>query len=474
MAKKNTEGTQPTLPTQTAGLSALISDIHEIIEDKARSMELTFSEMNQSTLVKNSISTGVLSIDLAIGGGYAPGRYCHIFGDTGTCKSTLCYHTIKEAILRDMIAIVMDYESSVDPSYLEHIGIRLDEACGFRNKKGDWEIAPKVKYATWENGDIGFNYMASLLRILPNKISKKDLKDDVERHFLVANDFRYIDSWASINDGLKKGKIIEVEDGTPQIIFFIDSLRAMLPKSIQDVPDTEMPALHAKMLSRGFQQIKSLLGSKKCNLIATNNITVNPMARFQNPETETGGSAVKVYPDFKMKMIANRSEGKMIEEQHYTGKGLDRYIMGRGKIVKNKFGPSFREVPFRLWLDELADPGRGFCPVFDTYNFLESCLLIDKIDKETFGIKLEGFNDRKYTWMEFKKFILVEDEKEALRDKCKEMLRQGEAQKLYYDFVKNQSIKKKKPAKGMGTSSSGVASEDEIPELEIEETTLEI
>lgn len=437
----NNPNLESKLPSQLQACEMLI-DINKILDEKAHQQGLTFTTMDAEQRVRSALSTGIFSFDLMLGGGYAPGRMSYLYGPSGSCKSTTIYHSILSSISRDIITVINDHEASVDPAYLEKIGISLDsDVCGYRNKKGTWEITPKLRYALGTTAEATFRFMNLTMRSLPDKIQLWDEKEEAFRYFLISPEYEYKPTWKSINDGLKaseklkdkeKAKVVEVGDFSPQLVFITDSLKSMLPDARDVDVDKDPIALLARCFSASFPLVKSLLGKKNCIYLCTNHITVNPMAMFANPESEPGGSAVAFYPDLKMKMNVNRAQGKVVSESHISGEGEDRYSMGKATIIKNKSGPCFRQMEFRIWIDEQGTPGRGIDPVFDIHNFLESCGLIENVSKNEFGIKLKNWETDKFTWASFKKFILQNPDAEKLKDEMKNLLLEGKAQEMYY------------------------------------------
>jgi RecA/RadA recombinase len=158
----------------------------------------------------------------------------------------------------------------------------------------------------------------------------------------------------------------------------------------------------------------------------------NGVVVHNSNEVEPGGRAAQYYPDLKLKMHVNRAQNKVIEEACITNEGVDRYIMGKATVIKNKSGPCFRSSEFRIWMDEGSSTGRGIDPVFDIFNFLQMCGLIEQPSKETYGIKLPSWETQKFTWKKFKELILLKEEGAALKSQIEELLSTGKAQELYY------------------------------------------
>lgn len=459
------------LLSQYSGVNTMIS-LDKMIDALAMKQDFDFTTMDRDTLIQSAVSTGVLSFDLMMGGGYAPGRFSYWYGPTGSCKSTTLFQSLRETLQDNIQAMIFDHEGSVAPDYLEKLGVLLDEVCGYRNKKGEWEKTRQLYYASPPTAEDTFQFMYQMLNALPRKI--KMTTDDGDNHYFLIHPEYNINqlTWSNIAAGLKatvkeRPAIVEVEDFCPQFVFMLDSLRAMISNAqdaAQDKDDKknkEIIADLARVLSKSFRLIKGLLHTKHCIMIATNHITVNPMAGFGNPEVEPGGNAVQFYPDFKGRLNVNRAESKILQEAHVSGDGVDRYLMGTAKVMKNKSGPSFRRMEYRLWLDEKGDPGRGIDPVWDMYTFLESTgMLVQggkatkedeeggiKTPKNKFLVTVPGIMDqRSFDWLEFKGVVLDDYRTNTLhlRETCKKLLAEGEAQKRYYDFLKNNPTKKKK------------------------------
>lgn len=469
------------LASQYAGVNSLV-DLDRMIDNIAQKQDFDFTTMDRDTLIQNAVSTGVLSLDLLMGGGYAPGRFSYWYGATGTCKSTILFQSLRETLQSNIQAMIFDHEGSIAPDYLEKLGVMLDEVCGYRNKKGDWEKTRQLYYASPQTAEDTFQFMYQMLNALPRKIKLAD--DSGENHyFLIHPEYGINVSWSSIMKGMKekvkdRPAVVEVEDFCPQFVFMIDSLRAMISNAQdmqQDNKDKEKKDIIAdlaRVLSKSFRLIKGMLHTKHCIMIATNHITVNPMAGFGNPEVEPGGNAVQFYPDFKGRLHINRAESKILEEAHISGDGVDRYLLGTAKVMKNKAGPSFRRMDYRLWLDERGDPGRGIDPVWDMYTFLESTgMLVQgarssedeaKTPKNKFTVKVPGVVETNFDWQEFKKFVMVDynDGSHHLRETCKKLLAEGEAQRLYYDFLKNNPTAKKKKASFTGAKHAEDSTEE--------------
>jgi hypothetical protein len=183
-------------------------------------------------------------------------------------------------------------------------------------------------------------------------------------------------------------------------------------------------------------------GKYDLSIEGTHNYLVGNVANgvvvHNSNESEPGGKAVQFYPDLKIKMHINRAQSKIVEETHVSGEGIDRYIVGKATVLKNKAGPCFRTIPFRVWLDEQGAPGRGIDPVFDIHTFLVNCGLIEELSKTHFGIKLKGWETQKFDWKKFKSLVLVDAEGHELRNQINDLMASGKAQEMYYQYLATQ------------------------------------
>jgi len=442
----------PKIYDQLAGLQTIL-DIDKLLDDNSRELGIYFTAMEPGTVIPGATSSGILCFDLMLGGGFAPGRFHYFYGPTGSCKTTTSLHAIKESLDKKAMIMIHDHEGSMEPNYMAAIGIDIEKALGKRNKKGEWDVKPQLRYSYGTTAEDTFRFMHRTLKGLPDKIAFHDETTGTTRYFLVKNEYKtFRQTPMHINAGLKSGQVVEVEDFSPQTMFFIDSLKAMLPEARDEEDDKEPIAVLARCFHAYFPMIKSLLARKNCLWVATNHLTINPMARFASPETEPGGNAVLFWPDTKIKLNVNRARNKIVSEPHVSGTGDDEYLPGKATILKNKNGAVFRTMDYRIWLSEQGKPGRGIDPVFDTFNFLDECGLLEEVETkksedDRWGIKLKGLEDRNYSYPEFKFMVLTEKKGEKLRATCKELLKTGKAQEMYYENYAASSAKKDKKKK---------------------------
>jgi len=228
--------------------------------------------LSRGSMVEDAISTGSLVCDLIIGGGWPAGRWVALFGPEASCKSTLLYHTLGDAIRQDVNTEFFDFEGSTDPTYLSKIlNMDLNQVFGVRKESGAWELTPQCRYYQPDVGEIYFRYIHRVLQAIPDKLrhngrwyyvyDKKPKKDDFDKK-LYKTTRRF---W------------IPCDDGSAQVVWFIDSLPAMLPEKQDAKDESNEIGLQARMFSRYIPLVKSRLARKRCSIVAVNQIRLKPM-----------------------------------------------------------------------------------------------------------------------------------------------------------------------------------------------------
>jgi len=223
------------------------------------------------------ISTGALSLDLALGiGGVPRGRIIEIYGPESSGKTTLALHIVAEAQKAGGTAAFVDAEHALDPVYAKNIGV------------------------------------------------------DVDNLLLSQPDY-----------GEQALEIVEtlVRSGAVDIIV-IDSVAALTPRAeIEgDMGDSHM-GLQARLMSQALRKITAIASKSKCTVIFLNQIRMKIGVMFGNPETTTGGNALKFYASVRMDI---RRRDKITKGDEIIGS------LTRVKVVKNKMAPPFREATFEI------------------------------------------------------------------------------------------------------------------------------
>ena len=221
------------------------------------------------------IPSGSIILDEALGiGGYPKGRIIEMYGPESSGKTTLALHAVAECQKRGGIAAFIDAEHALDPVYAKNLGVNIDEL---------WVSQP-------DNGEQGLEIADSLVR-----------------------------------------------SGAVDIIV-IDSVAALTPQAeIEgDMGDSHM-GLQARLMSQALRKLTAILNKSKCTLIFINQIRMKIGVMFGNPETTTGGNALKFYSSVRLEI-------RRIES--IDGKGSDDAVGNRVrvKIVKNKVAPPFKKV----------------------------------------------------------------------------------------------------------------------------------
>lgn len=314
------------------------------------------------------LSTGSLTVDLALGGGIGEGRMLALVGPEKSGKTTLQYETILKAYAeRGIEPVIYDHEASFDWIYMQKIadakypGLRIDRFIRLNDKS---EYGPQ-NYFSPEYGEWTFEHIGKCLNVLKRTSEK-------------------------------------VGGKSPRILFVIDSLAAMTPKaslSLEEVSVDEdgeakveskdgnksMGAM-SRMFSDELRKVKARIRRAGCYLLATNQIRNKIGVMFGNPETEPGGNAVAHYADQRIRIGpvspppefmfgASKMKGQggitgVLREDHVSGVGWDKLVMSRGVVTKNKIGPPLRDFCLRMIISEQGGSAVGIDAAADCAMYL--------------------------------------------------------------------------------------------------------
>lgn len=384
------------------------------------------------------LHTGLLALDILIGGGIVSGGWYTVFGGEQSAKTTLAM-TIKAALIKQKFegrASYWDYEGSGSPDYISNIlksqkvTKSLSDVFGETDPDtGEVLKEPLVEYVSTQAGEKFFEYFNRLARALPDKVK-------------IGKDYYYLFENTKENTKLLKGHYdtkyltkhnklkIPAEDGTMQALALVDSYPAMLPARADKEDGDASLGLQARMFSDQIKRIKPYFKQKRITVFGINQTRQRPATMFGNPEYEPCGETLKFFSDVRIKSTsralpsgwtAKKGAGAMTEENSVEYDGTDEYRFIHLRIIKNKLG-GFQngEAWARIWVRDGNGDARGIDPVYDTWFFMKELgWLSGTRNNMKFASNVPLHGAKKLDWITFKTLVL--GKKAEVKEACKKV-----------------------------------------------------
>ena len=246
-----------------------------------------------------TMPTGSLGLDLALGGGIPKGRVVEVYGPESSGKTTLTLHAIAEVQKTGGTAAFIDAEHALDPAYAKRIGVDVEN----------------LLLSQPDNGEQALEIVETLVR--SNAVD----------------------------------------------LIVVDSVAALVPRAeIEGDMGDSLPGLQARLMSQALRKLTGVISRSKVTVIFINQIRMKIGVMFGNPETTTGGNALKFYASVRMdiRRTSQIKQGDSVIGNHC-----------RVKVVKNKVAPPFREAEFDIMYNQGISRSGDIIDLAVKYNIVE-------------------------------------------------------------------------------------------------------
>ena len=257
--------------------------------------------------------SGTLSLDLALGGGYPKGRIIEIYGPESSGKTTLALHAVAELQKKGGTAAFIDAEHALDPQYAARLGVNTND----------------LLVSQPDNGEQALEIVETLVR--SNAVD----------------------------------------------IIVLDSVAALVPQAeIDGDMGDSLPGLQARLMSQALRKLTGIINKSKATVIFINQIRMKIGVMFGNPETTTGGNALKFYASQRLDI---RRIGQIKQGEDVIGNRV------RVKVVKNKIAPPFRQAEFDIMYNEGISAAGDVLDLAVNHDIVQKSGAFYKYNGETIG-----------------------------------------------------------------------------------------